>query len=74
MVVIHAHPVRGESHIQRNANREVATRTAEPDPYPGAPQLGALSRAGSGAQIKNQPDLEPELSLEFKTGAGAIAI
>jgi len=72
MVVIHAHPVRGESHIQRNANREVATRTAEPDPYPGAPQLGALSRAGSGAQIKNQA--EPEFSLKFRTGAGAMAI
>jgi len=24
-VILHAHPVRGESHIQRNANREVAT-------------------------------------------------
>jgi len=24
-VVLHAHPVRGESHIQRNATREVAT-------------------------------------------------
>jgi len=23
-VILHAHPVRGESHIQRNANREVA--------------------------------------------------
>jgi len=38
------------------------------------PELGILPGAGSGAQIKNQPDLEPELSLEFKTGAGAIAI
>jgi len=24
-VIIHAHPVRGESHIQRNTTREVAT-------------------------------------------------
>jgi len=24
-VCLHAHPVRGESHIQRHANREVAT-------------------------------------------------
>ena len=72
MVVIHAHPVRGESHIQRNANREVATRTAEPDPEPVAPQMGALSGAGSGAQIKNLA--EPEFSLKFRTGAGAMAI
>jgi len=24
-VILHAHPVRGEPHIQRNANREIAT-------------------------------------------------
>ena len=24
-VILHAHPIRGESHIQRNVNREVAT-------------------------------------------------
>jgi len=24
-VILHAHPVRGESHIQRNANGEIAT-------------------------------------------------
>jgi len=27
-VVLRAHPVRGESHIQRNANREVATTSS----------------------------------------------
>jgi len=30
-----------------------------------------LLGAGAGAQIKNQ---EPELSLKFRTGAGAMAI
>jgi len=28
-VVLRAHPVRGESHIQRNANQEVATKDAK---------------------------------------------
>jgi len=38
----------------------------------GAPGLGILPRAGAGAQIKNQK--EPELSLKFRTRAGATAI
>jgi len=33
------------------------------------PELGILP--GAGAQIENQ---EPELSLKFRTGAGAMAI
>jgi len=38
----------------------------------GAPELGILP--GAGAQIKNQKQPEPELSLKFRTGAGAMAI
>jgi len=37
----------------------------------GAPELGILPGPGAGTQIKNQ---EPELSLKFRTGAGATAI
>jgi len=33
-VILHAHPVRGESHIQRNANGEVATT---PPPFNNKP-------------------------------------
>jgi len=36
------------------------------------PGLGILPGAGAGAQIKNQK--EPELSLKFRTGAGAMVI
>jgi len=35
------------------------------------PELGILPRAGTGAQIKNQ---KPEISIKFKTEAGAMAI
>ena len=37
----------------------------------GAPELGILP--GAGAQIKNQ-EPDPEFSLKFRTGAGAMAI
>jgi len=37
-------------------------------PEPGAPELSILP--GAGDRIKNQ---EPELSLKFRTGAGAMA-
>ena len=35
------------------------------------PKLGSLPGAGPGAQITNQ---DPELSLKFRTGSGAMAI
>jgi len=44
-------------------------RAAEPEPEIGTPELGIL--AGAGAQTKNQ---EPEFSLKFRNGAGAMAI
>jgi len=47
--------------------KAVAYRAAEPELEP---ELGILTGAGAGTQIKNQ---EPELSFKFRTGAGAMA-
>jgi len=38
----------------------------------GAPELGIFP--GAGTQIKNEKDSEPEPSLKFRTGAGAVVI
>jgi len=47
-------------------------RIAEPEPGARSRSWGlCLERAGARVQIKNQ---EPEISLKFRTGAGAMAI
>jgi len=42
------------------------------DYWAGAPELGIFP--GAGTQIKNEKDSEPEPSLKFRTGAGAVII
>jgi len=74
--------IRNKSHHQSNQPfriiaqqiLSVSNRAAEPEPGPGprAPVLGILPGTGAGSHIKNQK--EPELSLKFRTGAGAMAI
>jgi len=46
-VVLHAHPIRGESHIQRNTTREVATLAITCLQDSGSGQIICLGEKGS---------------------------
>ena len=56
---------------QLGSGGESDTEVKKPGLPSRAPELGILP--GAGAQIKNQ-ELEPGLSLKFRTGARAVAI
>ena len=62
----------GDGNLSTDSPVRSGVAEQESDPGAGAPELGILP--GAGTHIKNQKDLEPELSLKFRTRAGAMAI